>query len=137
MNQIHQAENVDRLIHILLVDDDHGTLEITRKLLERKGYIVASANKSSEALTIIKEYHDVFDVIITDYAMPGMDGIELAMSSNKLLVDTPIILYTGKIDFLDKEKAAKAGIAEVVDKPSKVKQLDITIQKVISEKDEM
>ncbi len=135
MNQVSQAKDIDRLIHILLVDDDHAVLEITRKLLERKGYIVASANKGSEALAIIKEYNDVFDVIITDYDMPGMDGIELAMSSNKLLVDTPIILYTGKIDFLDIDQAASAGIAEVVDKPSRIKQLDITIQKVISEKE--
>ena len=134
MNRVDPERNKDRTIHILFVDDDTSLLGITRLLLERMGYIVTSANNGHKAITLVEEYHDVFDVVITDYAMPGMNGIEFALLARKYLEDTPIILYSGRIDLIDEQHIAEAGITEVVEKPCKVRDLDIIIKRMIADK---
>lgn len=120
-------------IHILFVDDESNLLLAIKRLLKRRGYTVTSVNGSNEAIKLIKKHHDKYDVIITDYWMPGMNGIELALAAGKLLVDTPVILLTGKIDPFDKNQINEAGIAGVVNKPCKIEELDFIIQKVINE----
>jgi CheY-like chemotaxis protein len=114
------------------VDDDAYLLSITKTILERLGYIVTSAYNSSEAIELIKEYHDVYDVMITDYLMPGMNGIELAAEVNKLLENTPIILYTGTVELIDEKEIAETEIAEIVNKLCKIQDLDNIIRRVIN-----
>ena len=125
----------ERIIHILFVDDDTSMLGTTKLLLERFGYIVTSAQSGNEAVILIEKYHDVFDAVITDYDMPGMNGIEFALIASKILVDTPIIMYTGRIDLIDKQQIAKAGIAEVVSKPCKIRDLDNIIKRILRVKE--
>lgn len=131
MNKIKPAEDFDRIVHILFADDDPNFLDTARRLLERLGYIVTSATNSDEAMTLIKEHHEVFDIIITDYSMPGINGFELAEQTNKFLMNIPIILYTGRIEPIDEEQIAEAGIAEIVRKPCTIKDLDTVIRKVL------
>ena len=122
-------------IHILFVDDDSNLLQAAKRLLKRKDYIVTSASSSSEAIALIKEYNDVFDVIITDYSMPDMNGVELALAASRILAGTPVILLTGSIDPIDEKKVKEAGIAGVVNKPCKMEELDSAIKKVINKND--
>ena len=124
---------MERIIHILFVDDGSYLVGITKELLERLGYIITSVHNSIEAIELIREYHDVFDVMITDYSMPGMNGIDLAIEANTLLADIPIILYTGKVELIDKEKITETGINEIVCKPCKINNLDTIIKNVIDQ----
>lgn len=130
--QVNPVTNRDR-IRLLLVDDDVSLLEITALLLERQSYLVTPSTKGSEALTILNNNHAVFDAVITDYCMPNINGIELAKMIKELAGNIPIILHTGKIDLVDEKQAAQAGIAEIVTKPYKIKDLDKVIKKVIKE----
>lgn len=131
------SHKVDDIIHILFVDDDSYLVSITKTILERLGYIVTSAYNSSDAIKLMKQYHDVFDVMITDYSMPGMNGIELAKLATKILVDTPIILYTGRSDLIDEQQISDICIAEVVKKPSKIRDLDVIIKKILDIKEDV
>ena len=76
----------------------------------------------------------VFDAIITDYDMPGMNGIQLALLARNALMDMPVILYTGNIHLIDRQQMVEAGIAEVVRKPCSSKDLASVIKKVIADK---
>jgi CheY-like chemotaxis protein len=131
------SKKVDDIIHVLLVDDDSNLVGITQTILEKLGYIITSVYNSSEAIELIKQYHDVFDVMITDYSMPGMNGIELAKLATKIFIDTPIILYTGNFDMIDKQQISDSCIAEVVKKPCKIKDLDVIIKKVLDLKEDV
>ena len=60
---------------ILVVDDEKGQRDILKTILEREGYDVSTAHSAAEALRFFCE--NLFDVVLTDLKMPGMDGIEL------------------------------------------------------------
>ena len=78
---------------ILLVDDDPSVLKIFRLLLEFDGHEVQTVDSGNSALAMIELCQ--FDLIITDYLMPGMKGDELAALIKKRLPDQPIILTSG------------------------------------------
>ena len=83
------------MISILLVDDEVQFLEITKMFLEKgRGIRVTTATSGDEALEILKSQK--FDAIISDYAMPGMNGIEFMKRVKTLGDDTPFIIFTGK-----------------------------------------
>lgn len=128
----NQIKNKDGVIHILLVDDEYNLVMINKMVLEQMGYIVMSAHSGSEAMALIEEYRDKIDIVVTDYLMPDMNGIELAIEASRYLADTPVILYTGKAEFIDKNQIAEAGIARVVVKPYKMKDLDVLIRDILN-----
>ena len=83
------------MISILLVDDEVQFLEVTRMFLEKgRGIRVTTATSGDQALEVLA--HHKFDAIISDYAMPGMNGIEFMKQVKALGDDTPFIIFTGK-----------------------------------------
>ncbi len=82
-------------ISLLYVDDEPALLEIARLFLERTGnYSVSISDNPHDALKIISE--DSFDAIISDYQMPGCDGISFLRHLRKIGNKTPFIIFTGK-----------------------------------------
>ncbi len=83
------------MVSVLYVDDDPSTLEVTRLFLERKGGMyVQTCSSTGEALALLDEHH--FDAIISDFAMPGMDGISFLKEVRARGHDAPFIIFTGK-----------------------------------------
>jgi DNA-binding NtrC family response regulator len=78
---------------ILVVDDDETLVDILSQLLTRFGYEVLSACNRKRGLDLFMENR--FDTVITDYDMPGMDGITLADRIKKTSPATLVILMTG------------------------------------------
>jgi CheY-like chemotaxis protein len=84
--------------NILLVDDNvHGVLA-RRTVLEELGYEVTSAPSGLEALELVGKRE--FDLIVTDYRMPGMDGVALIGALRARGFDKPIILLSGFVNHL-------------------------------------
>lgn len=83
------------MIALLLVDDEPTLLEVARLFLERSGEItVTPAESPTEAFALLKEIS--FDVIVSDYEMPGMNGIELLKTIRSSGNSIPFIIFTGK-----------------------------------------
>jgi CheY-like chemotaxis protein len=80
---------------ILLVDDETDLAKAGGKMLERLGYEVVVRSNGREALDLFRTGPDRFDLVITDQAMPGMNGMELARELTGIRADLPIILCTG------------------------------------------
>ncbi|TAJ45491.1 PAS domain S-box protein [Methanofollis fontis] len=82
-------------ISVLYVDDEPSLLEIGKLFLERKGNIaVTPAPSAEDALSILDT--GTFDGVVSDYQMPGMDGIDLLREVRKLYGPLPFIIFTGK-----------------------------------------
>lgn len=95
MTEIPTSYPVSSTISILYVDDEPALLEIARLFLERMGnYSVLTCDNALDALKIISERS--FDVIISDYQMPGCDGISFLKHLRKSSNKTPFIIFTGK-----------------------------------------
>jgi CheY-like chemotaxis protein len=84
--------------NILLVDDNRDGVDARRSLLEELGYTVVPAHCGLGALKAAAEQK--FDLIITDFKMGPMDGLELIKELRERKLETPIILLTGFADSL-------------------------------------
>jgi CheY-like chemotaxis protein len=101
---------------ILVVDDDPVVCESLAMLLDDCGYAVAIANSGSEALPQIQSSR--FDLVLTDYRMPVMDGEQLAEQIKGLSPELPVILVTGS-----PHTRTTPQIARVLQKPFSLQQL--------------
>lgn len=82
---------------ILLVDDEENIRQVTQAALESSGYVVATANDGTEAISIFALRHDEIAVILTDMAMPFMDGIAMIRAARKIDPKVRVIAMSGLI----------------------------------------
>jgi CheY-like chemotaxis protein len=85
---------------ILVVDDDALIAINTVDMVQQLGYVVLEAYSAKQALDIITGEARV-DAVITDYAMPGMNGLELAIKAREMLPGLPVLLATGYSELPD------------------------------------
>jgi PAS domain S-box-containing protein len=81
-------------LSILLVDDDDLVRFATGEMLVDLGHTIVQASSGAEALEAMRQ-HAAFDLLITDYLMPGMTGAELARAARKSRTGLPVLLVTG------------------------------------------
>jgi len=83
---------------ILLVDDSGDLRELTAQLLRDRGYEVATAAGGAEALAMIEREPQRFDLIITDFAMPMVSGLDVVRFARNVRADWPALIITGFAD---------------------------------------
>lgn len=116
---------------VLLVDDDHNCLALLGSLiLESAGIAPCCAMSGEEALKAMQEKE--FDLVITDFNMPGMDGIELAERVQEIAPYTPVILNSGALSPEIVQRAKACGVAEVLEKPFKLDIMLSLIDSILS-----
>lgn len=96
--EVSESDLVGGTEKILVVDDEPELLDVISDTLQTFGYHVISAASADEALKRISETQ--IDLVLTDYSMPGMSGIELARQVRLRYPDTKIIMCTGYRDVL-------------------------------------
>jgi YesN/AraC family two-component response regulator len=94
---------------------------------------VISSRNGREALDIFKADPQKFDLVITDYTMPQMTGVELAKALVEVRPDIPIILCSGLNEHITTEQTAAPGIKAFIAKPSGRQELAELIRKVLAE----
>jgi CheY-like chemotaxis protein len=110
---------------ILVVDDNNVFRIVVSKMLSRLGYEVSSADSGENGLSIFLK--NKFDVVLSDYEMPGMDGVDFACSVKNSSPCTPVVIMTGagKETVFSRESTA---VDEVISKPFTLAEIDETIQ---------
>ncbi len=115
------------MINILVVDDEEPFRRLLNKELTRKGYAVQTASDGDEALRVLRE--NVFDVILLDVVMPGMDGLSLMKKLKEDSGSPAIIVLTGKATVETAVEAMKNGAYDYLTKPYKLDELTIVIER--------
>jgi len=87
-----------RWAHILFVEDDEDQLLTTPRLLQAMGFEVTAIRDPEEAVIRVKGMPHLFDLLITDYDMPGMSGTQLAKMVSEIVPGLPVILVSGRED---------------------------------------
>jgi len=98
---------------ILLVDDDNAVREVTRAMLHELGYAVLEAGSGGAALDVLAREPKI-DLMIVDFAMPGMNGAEVARQAHAKRPSLPILFVTG---FSDRSGMAGVDEAHILAKP--------------------
>ncbi len=117
--------------HILIVDDEEPIVHMETKLLEGLGYRVTATTSSTRLRNIFLDSPDDFDLIITDMAMPEINGADLAKDLLNIRPDLPMILCTGFSDRINEKIAKSIGIKAFLMKPVILKNLAIKVRKVL------
>jgi signal transduction histidine kinase len=81
---------------ILLVDDEEGVREVLARGLQEKGYRLIEARSATQALEILQQRAGEIDLVVTDLAMPGMNGIDLAHQASEINPFLPFIFVSGQ-----------------------------------------
>ncbi|MBL4867243.1 MAG: response regulator, partial [Pseudomonadales bacterium] len=103
--------------HILIVDDDISLAKFVRLLLEGEGYKVTTCHNAEEALTLFNGDNNIFDLMLTDQAMPKITGMELSKRVLQQKEGFPIILCTGYDKEANKHNCLSIGIKGFMKKP--------------------
>jgi CheY-like chemotaxis protein len=109
--------------HILFVDDEEGLVRLMQRLLVGQGFRFSGYDDPREALNAVRANPGQFDLVVTDYNMPHISGLELAQAVKAIRADLPIILASGYITEELRAKAPAAGIRELIYKPNTVDDL--------------
>ncbi|MCE5244896.1 MAG: PAS domain S-box protein [Desulfobacteraceae bacterium] len=108
---------------ILFVDDEEALVNLGGKLLRMLGYEVVGKTSSVAALEAFRNEPERFDLVVTDFTMPQMTGIDMAEELVRIRSDIPIILCTGYSEKLSENVVREQGIAALLLKPLSVGQL--------------
>ena len=115
--------------HILFVEDDADTLDVTVAMLERLGYSVKAETEGLEALKAFSEAPDGFDLALLDHGMADITGLELAQRFRRIRPGFPVVVYTGYLDAPSAEQMAAAGFGgRVMLKPATMRELADALQ---------
>jgi len=106
--------------HILYLDDDDTLVFLVRRLLERRGYKVTALCDQNAAIEAVRSTPDGFDLLMTDYNMPGMSGLEVAKAVLLINPRLPVAVASGYITDELQAEALAAGVSEVVFKTDAV-----------------
>jgi CheY-like chemotaxis protein/two-component sensor histidine kinase len=104
--------------HILYLDDDASLVFLVTRLLERRGYRITGCCDQHEALAAIRADSAAFDLVVTDYNMPGMSGLDVAREIRTIRADLAVAVASGFIDEELRAQAGAAGVRELIFKAS-------------------
>ena len=108
---------------VMVVDDDETVLRMTGQTLETFGYMVLPAGDGAEAIGLFSRRHAEIALVVTDMAMPVIDGYALIAALRRINPGVPIIAATGNIGTTQMGQLAKTGIATILAKPFTADQL--------------
>jgi len=109
------AAGEGRALHVLVVDDEDLLLEIVSLNLQQMGHTVDCFTDPKQAIERFYKQH--YDLVITDRAMPGMSGDQVAARVREFRPETPVVLLTGFAHIIAQNGEKPANIDEVLSKP--------------------
>jgi DNA-binding NtrC family response regulator len=118
------------MAEILVVDDELSIIEVLKALLAKGGHKVTTASTGDQALKLLKE--NLYDLMITDVRLPGIDGISLLPKAKELQSELAVIVMTAYAEVENAVSAMKNGAFDYITKPFKFDELMLTIERALS-----
>jgi PAS domain S-box-containing protein len=116
---------------VMVIDDDELMGLVAERLLKRSGYAVALFDDARRALDTLREKRGQFDLILTDYNMPGFSGIDVAREANTIQPGLPVVISSGYISEGLMAQAKGAGVRHVLHKENTVEELCKLVRRVL------
>ena len=117
-------------LRILYIDDDPALTSLVKRLLERRGEQVTAYLDAKQALAALRTAPAAFDLVLSDYNMPDLTGLDVAREVRAIRPGLPVAITTGYVDEALQAQAASAGVREVIFKAESVEQFCDAVQRV-------
>jgi len=116
---------------VMYVDDDEALVFLVERALTRKGFAVSSFTDPRQAAIALRERPEAFDLLVTDYNMPGYCGVDLLREARQIRPDLPVALASGYVTAEIEQSAIAAGARALIHKPNDVDELCDTVQRLL------
>ena len=113
------------MFKILVVEDDKELNKTVCSFLGNNGYEAVGSLNANEAYDAL--YENMFDIIISDIMMPGIDGFEFARNVRELNENIPILFMTARDDIASKQRGFRIGVDDYMVKPIELDELLLRI----------
>ncbi len=119
---------------ILVIEDDPSTSRLVDYSLRHEGYQVLTASNGLEGIR--KAHNEAPDLIILDVMLPGMDGFEIChrLRSEPDTAQLPILMFSAKVQEIDKETGLKVGADDYLSKPTAPAEIVSRVEKLLAKK---
>ncbi len=116
---------------IMVIDDEKIVCDMAKMSLDQEGYEVETFLNAEPALRRLAEQK--FDIVVTDYKMKGIDGMEVLRTVRRLYPDTRVIMITAFANLDAAIEALRSDVHDFFPKPVKIKELKASIQRALDE----
>jgi two-component system cell cycle sensor histidine kinase/response regulator CckA len=117
--------------HVMYVDDDHALVFLVERLLRRRGLRVSGFSDPNKAAAELRANAAAYDLLVTDFNMPGYCGVDLVREAQRIRPDLPVALASGYITAEIEQSAIAEGVKALIHKPNDVEELCATVQRLI------
>ena len=125
------ASTAETRRHVMYVDDDEALVFLVQRLLRRRGYEVSGFTDPHTAAAALRAEPQRYDLLVTDYNMPGYCGVDLVREALSIRADLPVALASGYITAEIEQAARNEGARALIHKPNDVEELCATVQRLI------
>jgi CheY-like chemotaxis protein len=109
--------------HVLYVDDDEVMTVLVERILQKLGYRATVLGSSRSALDLVAQNPEAFDLVLTDFDMPGLTGLQLAERLLMLRPELPVVLSSGHVTDELRAGACGVGVRALLQKQNTFEEL--------------
>ena len=113
---------------LLIVDDEEGIRRSLKKVLEKDGYSIYQADNGEKAIQMVQDQNQLIDIVVSDFRMPGMDGLETLRAIERINPEITRIILTGYATMESAIESVNAGIDGFLTKPFENAELKAKIR---------
>ncbi len=117
--------------HVMYVDDDKALVFLVERALQRHGFQVTSFTQPTLALNALRARPHDYDLMVTDYNMPDLNGIDVLRQAQAIRADLPVALTSGYVTQEIEQNALAAGAKALIYKPNDVGELVDTVRRLL------
>ncbi|MBL0147335.1 MAG: response regulator [Ideonella sp.] len=118
--------------HVLYIDDDEVMMVMVEGLLQSIGYRATVHGRPAKAVAAVRAKPQAFDVVVTDFNMPGMSGLDVVREIAAIRPDLPVIISSGYLSDELRAEAALFGVVELMAKENSVLELPLRLHRVLN-----
>ena len=118
--------------HVVYVDDDATMVILVERILERAGYRVSTYERAQQAIAAVRAQPEGVDLVVTDFNMPDVSGLELARELRRIRPGLPVVISSGYITQELRDEAHLAGVHGLLEKQNTFQELSSLVGHILS-----
>lgn len=119
--------------HVMYVDDDNALVFLIQRALSRRGLKVSTFTNPQLAMAALRENPMDYDLLVTDYNMPGISGVAVLREASSIRADLPMALASGYVTPEIEREAHEAGARDLIHKPNDVDEMCESVARLLGQ----